>query len=317
MHVSASLISTTKYPLTPPFFGVNEPDTVPEGHHPATPRFILSLLATALYLSMPSLASQALSLILKTVGPTTVTQYLSFACGNSSIHHYVDNETKDLEAAVGLEHVAHMIDDEDSILGIPDSNSIISPSEGVKDESPLDSSGDEDSLDVLTTRSPDDGDRDTDGHSSPHYGPVSDKIGEACACWLTRWAVDMLSLELGDSTSVSPPAEARSRSKSLSSLDSTNLLSSLSLSGMHTAPVILGNGGLKAAWIAAIISSDTLFVKNERERYNFARSVVELRRRNKILGHEEKIWAKVFEQGIHYPNMVCSFFLDHLLYIFI
>ncbi|KAJ1032618.1 hypothetical protein NDA16_000641 [Ustilago loliicola] len=49
--------------------------------HPATPRFLLSLLATSIYLNIPSVTSQALTLVLCSVTPFTVIQYLRFAIG--------------------------------------------------------------------------------------------------------------------------------------------------------------------------------------------------------------------------------------------
>lgn len=86
-----------------------------DNHHPATPRFLLSLLATAIYLSVPSLASQAMSSILSTVGPHTVLKYLNFALGK----HIGDMELEagEPEAAVGLEHVAQIFDGDKSIRG--------------------------------------------------------------------------------------------------------------------------------------------------------------------------------------------------------
>jgi hypothetical protein len=47
-----------------------------------------------------------------------------------------------------------------------------------------------------------------------------------------------------------------------------------------------------------------LFVKGERERYDLAKAVVELRRSEGILKEEEGEWAKMFLDGIYYANMV-------------
>ena len=69
-------------------------------------------------------------------------------------------------------------------------------------------------------------------------------------------------------------------------------------------PVIWDRGGLSVEWICALASADTLFVRGERERYDFARAVVELRRRHGILQEEEDAWTKLFEEGIHYCHMV-------------
>ena len=70
-------------------------------------------------------------------------------------------------------------------------------------------------------------------------------------------------------------------------------------------PVTSGQGGLDVKWLSALVAADTLFVRNERGRYNLARSIVELRRRGGILDDEEKIRTQMFERDIYYPNMVC------------
>ncbi len=58
------------------------PNLVIDKHsHPATPRFLLSLLATSIYLNIPSVTSQALTLVLCSVTPFTIIHYLRFAIG--------------------------------------------------------------------------------------------------------------------------------------------------------------------------------------------------------------------------------------------
>ncbi|KAF8973826.1 hypothetical protein BDZ97DRAFT_1912281 [Flammula alnicola] len=305
LHVSPNLIPTTKHPLTPPFSGVPEVDELPARKHPATPRFLQSLLATSIYLSIPSVASQALSLILKTIGPTTVVQYLDFACGKPA-NHYLQADSEEPQAAVGLENVAHLLDEEEMLDA---DRQVAEPREGLKPESPHDANSKEDDLSVsppmTNSPEPSDGEFDDSAQEGPsrHYGALSDKIGEACACWLTRWAVDMLHLEAQDHTA--SKSDSRIRSKSLSSVD-PKITPSTPITfppRRVTSPVILGIGGLSARWVAAIVSSDSLFVKNERERYNFARSVVELRRRAGSRDDEESVWASMFEHGIYYTNM--------------
>jgi hypothetical protein len=69
-------------------------------------------------------------------------------------------------------------------------------------------------------------------------------------------------------------------------------------------PVLWNRGGLSLKWIRVLLSSDALFVKSERDRYNLARSVVELRRSSGILQDEEDAWDQVFETAIYYANMV-------------
>ncbi|CAO1637313.1 unnamed protein product [Parajaminaea phylloscopi] len=52
---------------------------------PATPRFLVSLLATSIYLGIPSLTNSTLTLILASFTPFTVSTYLRFALGNPII----------------------------------------------------------------------------------------------------------------------------------------------------------------------------------------------------------------------------------------
>lgn len=84
-------------------------------------------------------------------------------------------------------------------------------------------------------------------------------------------------------------------------MSDNNVTSSNSVQPAHV--VIWARGGLSSDWVSALVSADTLFVKGEREQYDFACSVVELRRRGGILETEEQVWNKMFEQGIYYANM--------------
>ena len=147
--------------------------------------------------------------------------------------------------------------------------------------------------------------------SSPsfNYGTVSDKIGEAAACWLARWGPDMLLYEERSSRArdlpLAPiPTQAsisRRRADTLPSLPSTDESSSAT---PRCIPLIWARGGLTSTWIRELVSSDALFVKAERERYDFARTIVELRRRQGIDDDEEKDWEIMFRDGIYYTNMV-------------
>ncbi|PPQ98872.1 hypothetical protein CVT24_003503 [Panaeolus cyanescens] len=298
LHISPSLIPTPAYPLSPPFSGVKESEDAPAGKQPASPRFLLSLLSTAIYLSIPAVASQALALILKTIGPTTVIDYLNFACGRSITFSHL--EPDEIKAAVGLENVAQMVEEplsrqhSMSSIGTEGLKSGSSPTPTVSAD--LSSLPQEDPAPEVQ--------EDIRAHWSTteplhHYGAVSDKIGESCACWLARWAVDLLHLEAPD---ILHPHDSRSRSQSLSSIrDRPGTVAPLFIS--RPIPTILRPGGLTAKWIAALVSADTLFVPNERGRYNFARAVVELRRKGGIDKEEEAVWTKMFEEGIYYCNM--------------
>lgn len=116
LHLAEDLCSTASHPLTssfplPPsslFPSSSSARSIPAGHHPATPRFLLSLLATATYLAMSSVASEALGLIMLSVGPWTVMRYLRFAIGEGiGLSTDDDAYDDDIRSAVGLEHVAH------------------------------------------------------------------------------------------------------------------------------------------------------------------------------------------------------------------
>jgi hypothetical protein len=236
---------------------------------------LLSLLATAVYLSIPVIAGQALKAILNTMGPTTVMRYLNFAIGGG-IGIADEGATA---AAVGLENVAEIIKPDDS-----DDASLAS---GLQVVSVHDH--DETDKDVSEPKeAPVESDDDT-GNSineitpSYFYGGVSNKVGEGAACWLARWGGDILSYE--DQAGL---------------FASTSSSSSLS----RNVPTIWARGGLDPVWVRAVLSSDMLFVRGERERYDMAKTVVELRRRNGIDSTEEAEFDRLFTQGIYYMHMV-------------
>lgn len=294
LHISQSIKPTPSQPLTPNFPVPGPPDDTPSGHHPATPRFLLSLLATAVYLSIPSIASQALNAILGSVGPYTAVQYLSFALG-----HVVGNDSlSEEEGAIGLEHIAQTIQKgkQERPKLTPEPEPVQEHEAGeldrafgslnIKKETPSDSSLFSDP----TCRN------ERTHQPSFHYGAVSNKIGEAAACWLARWAPDILAYE---------QKSAANKNLQTTLSEDTHYNSNASNSGSALAlPVIWGRGGLHAKWVSALVASDALFVKGERERYEFARSVVELRRRDGLDEEEEEEWRDMFSQGIYYTNMV-------------
>ena len=134
------------------------------------------------------------------------------------------------------------------------------------------------------------------------YGGVSDKVGEAAACWLTRWGYDMLTYEEDESSSTgiisAPPLKRPSHNPS-----STVVFAHPS----QPVPLIWRRGGLDARWARAILASDLLFVRGERERYEMAKAVLELRRKDGINGEEEREFTKLFESDIHFTHMVGRF----------
>lgn len=144
------------------------------------------------------------------------------------------------------------------------------------------------------------GDADKDGSSpttesifekpSFNYGGIGDKIGEVCACWLVRWAADILPYE--EKYSIPETWSAHPGDTSPSRMTVHPII----------PPKIWGKGGLTTSWACTIISSNDFFIKGEWERYNFATRVYNLRGRSDE--HEENSWTKLFLYGIHYCHMV-------------
>ena len=331
MFIDPAIVPTPSQPLTPSFPNPPTPTHVPPGHQPATPRFLMSLLAVSIYLCMPSLTAEALSYVTSTIGPFTVMDYLRFAYGEGM----GPLQEGDFDPLVGLEHVAHLITAEaadcnqpsigtsprtqgkdveyfsqnlealsveDQVHNCQDGASLGS-NRSVEKEDPAEVSSESGSSTFVPGE--------TGSNLSFSYGSVSDKVGEACVCWLARWGADMLILEQeGGGCSkktvpyvpVATPQRAISRRSTVSGWRTPS--SDVNDVSHPQPPLIWRRGGLTATWIRALISSDLLFVKSERGRYDLAKAVVELRRNEGILEEEEAEWAKMFTEGIYYSNMV-------------
>ena len=289
----------------------------------------MSLLAVSVYLSIPSLAAQALNSIISTIGPFTVIDYLRFANGEG----IGPLQEGDFDPLVGLEHVAQLIKDvpEDCSstsrgtrrpardndvqtvyqsfdeLSVADQVSTLQNKPirdrdlSVEKEDPAEFSSDSGSPTSLFDE--------TESDQSFSYGAVSDKIGESCVCWLARWGTDILLCEQQVTStpkessaftpiSTPPPAICRRSTASRWRTAHPDVMSS------PKVPLIWRRGGLTAAWVRALVSSDLLFVSGERERYDLARTVVEMRRSEGILEEEEVEWSRMFTEGIYYANMV-------------
>jgi len=265
----------------------------------------MSLLAVSIYLSMPPLTAEALTYVTSTIGPFTVMDFLRFAYGEGM----GPLQEGDLDPLVGLEHVADLVKAEtadynqssigtsprtqgkdvecfsqnlealsveDQIHNFQDGVSLGSD-QSIEKEDPAEVSSESGSSTFVRGE--------TGSNLSFSYGSISDKIGEACVCWLARWGADMLVLEQGGFSKKPVPYAP--------------------VATPHPQPpLIWRRGGLTATWIRALISSDLLFVKGERERYDLAKAVVELRRNEGILEEEEVEWGKMFTEGIYYANMV-------------
>jgi hypothetical protein len=292
----------------------------------------MSLLAVSIYLCMPSLTAEALSYVTSTIGPFTVMDYLRFAYGEGM----GPLQEGDLDPLVGLEHVAHLIkaetvDCNQSSIGtsprtqgkdvecfsqnlealsvedqVHNSQGRASPrsDQSIEKEDPADLSSESGSSTFVPGE--------TGSNLSFSYGSVSDKIGEACVCWLARWGADMLILEqevggfskkLVPYAPVATPQQAIGRRSTVSGWRAP--FSEVNDLPHPQPPLIWRRGGLTSTWVRVLISSDLFFVKSERERYDLAKAVVELRRDGGILEEEEVEWARMFTEGIYYVNMVC------------
>lgn len=340
LYVSPLLIPTAKQPLTPVFpADASSSDAFylsgcPPDQHPASPRFLLSLLAASVFLSITPIATQAMSFILTTIGPYTVGRYLNFALGRG----IGDSEGSEPDAAVGLEGVAEIISDEEgSILEVDES--VAETPRALSTGNPMEKlkgavEPDLDTIHGRDVRKEAPSEADSSAYSirslaypeaEQHffYGVVSDKIGEAAACWLARWGIDMLHHELqlegkeAPELIVSPhPVVNRRRASTVPgpfpsgpnaarAATSDPTPSSTRRSVKHKIPLIWRRGGLTARWVRGLLSSDTLFIPGEKDRFDAARRVVELRRAEGILDEEEVEYAILFTQGIYYANMVC------------
>jgi hypothetical protein len=323
LQFPVALIPTPLHPLSPCFAGdidISYPDIIaslPPRTQLATPRLLLSLLATTIYLGHASLLREVLSLILRTIGPGTLERYLSFAVGDGIGDEEWDGQAE--EGARGLEDVAKPL-----APGMKDDSAGSSPRKGRRARNSTDSaissvkSDDEE----LKSEGPGHGlglglgngrrrskpsplsfepsspldSHETDDEALPHfYGFASDKIGEACCCFLTRWGTEILYQE--------------------AKLDEQEPLWR-----------VFARGGIHAKFVRALLSSDSLFVSNEMDRYRAARKVLDLRRRGKEdegdlgMSHlsmgtgseeddsdweDEEELEKVFTDGIYYTHMVC------------
>lgn len=281
IHVCPTLKPSTKDPLCPAYVRPWESKPpVPAGQHPASPRFLLSLLSTAFYLSIPSLATEALELIFATISPLTVVRYLDYALGKG-IGPATPEEP---ERARTLEHIGQDISSESN------SNHILESDDNDEHSSDHGKQGE------MTS---------TDEENSPSllYGIASNKIGEACAAFLTRWGMDLLIHEEEQNSAdvVSPVPRRLTTNVTRASFNGSS--TSLAWKATYPNPRIWSKG-LSAEWIRGVISSDEFFVKDELARYDCAKRVVELRRRmNGVVEADEIIWQRLFDDGIYYSHL--------------
>lgn len=138
------------------------------------------------------------------------------------------------------------------------------------------------------------------------YGLTADKIGEACVCWFARWGFDIFELEssmerervIEIETWISMCREDRDYARlavlrdRLHTGDVDLLHTSMLPRGRMPDPKermpsprlrVWSYPSMPSSWVRAIISSDAFFVPSEQHRYEFAKKVVEFRRRQKAL----------------------------------
>jgi hypothetical protein len=147
------------------------------------------------------------------------------------------------------------------------------------------------------------------------YGAVGDRIGEAAACFLARWGVDLFAAE---ENGVPPPPPAFASPSPLHGTTTTTTTTTAAAGGINISTTTnasyadtarIWTRALSAGWVRGLISSDAFFVQGELKRYEFARRVVELRRSlNGVIREEEREWRKLFEDGIYYTNLVSDSF---------
>ena len=283
---------------------------IPQGHHPATPRFLLSLLSTAIYLSIPSMASEALQRILASVGPCTVVRYLDYAIGRGIGAEDPGSGTEP-HAAVGLEHIGKDLSPQaDAHAHSLHASSHATASRPASVHTPdLEI---ESKFGEMHLREQED----AAGGPAYFYGTVGNRIGEAATCFLARWGVDLLTAE--EEGLSSAPEFAASSPQTVATVAGVNVnaVTNDPYARAHQAfsgrtdvgSLGIWTRGLSARWARGLISSDECFVQGEWKRYEFAKRVVELRRSLKgVIGEEEREWKKLFEEGIYYSNLVCRF----------
>lgn len=270
------------------------------GVHWATPRFLLSLLATSTYLGVPAVTSLSLTLILASFTPYTATAYLRFGLGLGILPgSTMDDSGGDVE--------------EELVQPLAGRQSMSCPARysGRTEPSPV---------------SP----------SAPlFYGPATEKIKEAALCWLARWASDLwqwerdvlkyatghcfssfsscssatASASTGSSFSPQPPrmpsqnSARSSHRQSNSAVSNSRAIDEADSSGWGSTsatdeaksrqmaappppyPIIWGfdpHRGIPSSTVRTLISSDSFYIQSEWDRYHLARHVVHERRKGKM-----------------------------------
>lgn len=271
LWISPATHPTPLHPLSPSFPSLPSTSaplpTAPENAQPATPRFLLSLLATSLFLGMPGVTQGVTTLVIGSLSPWSIGHYLGFAIGRGvgpwageewEVGGGAEDGDEEEKGARGLEELGVRVEESVDGDGDAEMRSLESedgegegeksggrtPKEGVKMGSPqspgllgplattpgatavqrpstpdhtpaiTDTSASRPTPSRASLRTTSSSSslassrisalREDDASSSADrdaeqqlffYGPTSNKIGEACACWLARWGVDVLDVE--------------------------------------------------------------------------------------------------------------------------
>lgn len=264
-------------------------------------------------------------------------RYISFALGKGIGDPDPEYDWDEPEAAVGLESVAELIEEEgEGVLEDLGDYHVLSPTpkeEKLAGETYLDDTMKQCGSPTVSSF-PDQARVDTSSSSTSaveyNYGGLCDKVGEAAMCWLTRWGMDVYRFEQDEMTrNLEPMGEqqqafahlshvtspvTRKRAATIPSSSPADIASSSKpLFHIEAAvPRIWRRGGLTASWVRQVLSSDSLFVLGEKERYDLCRNIVDFRRREGIDPEEEVEWDTLFQRGIYYSTMVCVYDLYRL-----
>ena len=245
-------------------------------------------------------------------------RYLNYAIGRG-IGTEDEGPGADLHAAVGLEHIGKDLGpqvDDASSHAASRSASIHTPTHTHTAEPELEAKLGE----VHLGEQPDDGASLLSLSGTYFYGAVGDRIGEAAACFLARWGVDLFTAEEGGLPPTFPTPSSLHGTTTTTTTTTTaggdtniSTTTDATYARAHRASdantTRIWTRALSARWVRGLVSSDAFFVQGELKRYEFARRVVELRRSlNGVIREEEREWRKLFENGIYYTNLVRGFF---------
>ncbi|KAK4056185.1 hypothetical protein OIO90_002916 [Microbotryomycetes sp. JL221] len=255
----------------------------------ATPRFLLSLLATAVYLEISSVINLALESIQTSLTPWTVARFLAFACGEQSRDEIDEDDDAPCQ---GLERVGRPIDSFN--------RSSLDTQYEEQDDGNINLAYGSSCATSLAA---------DQGNTTLFVGPEGERVGEACACWLAKWGSDILQVEEWLASSVENSHDGNLDHDEQEHAIISQLLVQkgviASADECQTFPPLRvwssKPDGLSARWVRGIISSDAFFVPftpvtdsveddvdstsadlgtdGEFQRYLFARRVVRLRRR--------------------------------------